>query len=58
MSTHAAMPRSAWVFPALSVVLFAAVTVAGYTFAPSAAGLAFAALALSGVVLRRRKRAA
>ena len=46
MSTHGAMPRSAWAFPALSVGLFAAVTVLGYTFAPSAAGLAFAAVLL------------
>jgi len=46
MSTHAAMPKSAWAFPALSVVLFAAVTVLGYNFAPSAAGLAFATLLL------------
>lgn len=46
MNKHAAMPRSAWVFPALSVALFVAVTVPGYTFAPSAAGLAFAAVLL------------
>ncbi len=46
MSTYGAMPRSAWAFPALSVLLFAAVTGLGYDFAPSAAGLAFAALLL------------
>ena len=46
MNTHGAMPKSAWAFPALSVVLFAAVTALGYTFAPSAAGLAFAAVLL------------
>ena len=46
MSTHAAMPRSAWVFPALSVLLFAIVTVLGYTFTPSAGGVAFAAVLL------------
>lgn len=40
------MPRSAWIFPALSVLLFAGVTALGYTFAPSAAGLAFAAVLL------------
>jgi Ca2+:H+ antiporter len=37
------MPRSAWIFPALAVLLFAAATAFGYTFAPSAAGLVFAA---------------
>jgi len=46
MSTHAAMPKSAWVFPALSVVLFVVVTGLGYTYTPSAAGLAFAAALL------------
>ena len=46
MSTHAAMPRSAWAFPAQSVLLFTAVTVLGYNFTPSAAGLAFAAVLL------------
>jgi Ca2+:H+ antiporter len=40
------MPRSAWIFPALSVLLFAGVTALGYTFEPSAAGLAFAAVLL------------
>jgi len=43
MSMHGPMPRSAWVFPALAVLLFAAVTAAGYNFTPSAAGLLFAA---------------
>ena len=46
MSAHGAMPRSAWAFPALAVLLFAAVTVLGYNFAPSAAGLVFAAVLL------------
>src|SRR5664279_559858 len=46
MSTHAAMPKSAWAFPALSVVLFVVVTGLGYTYTPSAAGLAFAAALL------------
>jgi Ca2+:H+ antiporter len=46
MSAHGAMPKSAWAFPALSVLLFAAVTVLGYTFAPSVAGLAFATVLL------------
>jgi len=40
------MPKSAWIFPALAVVLFAAVTAAGYKFAPSPAGLLFAAVLL------------
>lgn len=43
MSAHGPMPRSAWIFPALAVLLFAAATAFGYTFAPSAAGLVFAA---------------
>ena len=46
MSMHGPMPRSAWVFPALAVLLFAAVTAAGYSFTPSAAGLLFAAVLL------------
>jgi Ca2+:H+ antiporter len=36
------MPRSAWVFPALAVLLFVIVTATGYGFALSAGGLAFA----------------
>jgi Ca2+:H+ antiporter len=40
------MPRSAWIFPALAVLLFAGATAAGYTFAPSLGGLAFAAVLL------------
>jgi Ca2+:H+ antiporter len=40
------MPKSAWIFPAMAVLLFAAVTVTGYKFAPSAAGLVFAAVLL------------
>jgi Ca2+:H+ antiporter len=46
MSAHGPMPRSAWIFPALSVLLFAGVTASGYTFTPSAAGLVFAAVLL------------
>jgi Ca2+:H+ antiporter len=46
MSTHGPMPRSAWIFPALSILLFAGVTALGYTFAPSAVGLVFAAVLL------------
>src|SRR6201995_2770953 len=39
MSAHAPMPRSAWMFPALAVLLFAAVTAAGYGFTPSPGGI-------------------
>jgi Ca2+:H+ antiporter len=46
MSMHGPMPRSAWIFPALSVLLFAGVTALGYAFVPSAAGLVFAAVLL------------
>jgi Ca2+:H+ antiporter len=40
------MPRSAWIFPALAVLLFAGATAAGYTFALSLGGLVFAAVLL------------
>ena len=43
MSAHGPMPRSAWIFPALSVLFFAGATALGLTFTPSAAGLVFAA---------------
>jgi Ca2+:H+ antiporter len=43
MSEHGPMPRSSWIFPALAVLLFAAVTATGYNFVPSAGGLVFAA---------------
>ncbi len=46
MSAHGPMPKSAWIFPALAVLLFAAVTAAGYSFAPSPGGLLFAAVLL------------
>src|SRR5882762_10439312 len=46
MSAHGPMPKSAWIFPALSVLLFAAVTASGYGFAPSPVGLVFAAVLL------------
>ncbi len=46
MSAHGPMPRSAWIFPALAVVLFAGATALGLTFTPSAAGLVFAAILL------------
>jgi Ca2+/H+ antiporter len=40
------MPRSAWIFPALAVTLFAATTALGFTFTPSPSGLVFAAALL------------
>src|SRR6201996_7243781 len=46
MSVHGPMPRSSWIYPALAVLLFAAVTATGYTFAPSAGGWLFAAVLL------------
>ena len=46
MSTHGPMPRSAWIFPALAVLLFAVATALHYSFAPSAAGIVFAAVLL------------
>jgi Ca2+:H+ antiporter len=46
MSAHDPMPKSAWMFPALAVLLFAGVTAAGYEFAPSPAGLVFAVVLL------------
>ncbi|MCA6123008.1 ionic transporter y4hA [Bradyrhizobium sp. WSM 1704] len=46
MSAHGPMPRSAWLFPALAVALFAALTVTGYSFAPSPGGWLFALILL------------
>jgi Ca2+:H+ antiporter len=46
MSVHGPMPKSAWIFPAVAVLLFAAVTAAGYSFTPSAGGVLFAAVLL------------
>ena len=46
MSAHGPMPRSAWIYPALGLVLFGAATVSGYGFAPSAGGWLFAAVLL------------
>jgi len=46
MSAHGPMPKSAWIFPALSIVLFAVATAAHYTFTPSPFGLVFAAVLL------------
>jgi Ca2+:H+ antiporter len=42
MSTHAPMPKSAWSFPTLALLLFAGVTATGYVFVPSAIGVLFA----------------
>jgi Ca2+:H+ antiporter len=47
MSAHGAMPRSAWVFPALAILLFAVATGLGMNFMPSAGGLLFAAVLLA-----------
>ena len=46
MSSLGPMPRSAWIFPALSVLLFAGATALGYTFVPSPAGWLFASVLL------------
>ena len=47
MSAHGPMPRSAWIFPALAMLLFAAATGLGLNFAPSAGGLLFAVVLLA-----------
>jgi Ca2+:H+ antiporter len=47
MSAHGAMPKSAWIFPALAVLLFAVVTAAGYGFTPSTGGVLFAVVLLA-----------
>jgi Ca2+:H+ antiporter len=46
MNSHGPMPRSAWIFPALAVLLFAAATGLGVSFTPSPGGLVFAAVLL------------
>ncbi|MCC8958334.1 ionic transporter y4hA [Bradyrhizobium sp. Pear77] len=46
MSAHGPMPRSAWLYPVLAVLLFAAVSASGYSFAPSPGGWVFAAVLL------------
>src|SRR5258708_26767947 len=46
MSAHGPMPRSAWIFPGLAVLLFAVATALGFTFTPSVGGLVFAAVLL------------
>ncbi|WP_028351304.1 calcium:proton antiporter [Bradyrhizobium murdochi] len=47
MSAHGPMPRSAWIFPALAMVLFAAATGLGLNFTPSVGGFVFAVLLLA-----------
>ena len=46
MSAHGPMPKSAWIFPALSIVLFVVATTMHYTFTPSLGGLVFSAVLL------------
>src|SRR5580704_16806640 len=46
MSAHGPMPKSAWIFPALAVLFFAAATALHIAFTPTAAGLVFAAFLL------------
>src|SRR5215468_4534293 len=46
MSAHSPMPRSAWIFPALAVLLFLAVTVTDYGFTLSVGGLVFSIVLL------------
>src|SRR4051812_41151863 len=47
MSAHGPMPRSAWMFPALAILLFAVATGLGLNFTPSAGGLLFAVVLLA-----------
>jgi Ca2+:H+ antiporter len=47
MSVHGPMPRSAWIFPALAMLLFAAASALGLTFTPSVGGWLFAAVLLA-----------
>src|SRR6476469_3312589 len=46
MTSHGAMPRSSWIFPALAVVLFAVSTVLGVSFTRTVTGAIFAAVLL------------
>ena len=46
MSAHGPMPKSAWIFPMLAVLFFAAATALHIAFTPTAAGLVFAAFLL------------
>lgn len=47
MSAHGPMPRSAWIFPALGLLLFGLATGLGFDFAPSAGGVLFAVVLLA-----------
>jgi Ca2+:H+ antiporter len=47
MSARGPMPRSAWMFPGLAMLLFAVATGLGLGFTPSVGGLLFAAVLLS-----------
>lgn len=47
MTAHSPMPRSAWIFPALGLLLFGLATGLGLDFAPSAAGALFAVVLLA-----------
>jgi Ca2+:H+ antiporter len=47
MSAHGRMPRPAWIFPALAVLLFAGATALGLSITPSPAGLVFAIVLLA-----------
>src|SRR5208282_200044 len=53
MSAHGPMPKSAWIFPLLSVLFFAGATATGYAFTPSPAGLVFAAVHHAEVIAER-----
>lgn len=46
MSSQSHMPRSAWLFPLLAVLLFAATFIPGIGYAPTATGLAFSVVLL------------
>ncbi|MDE5453362.1 ionic transporter y4hA [Bradyrhizobium sp. CSA112] len=47
MSAHGPMPKSAWIFPALAMLLFGAATGLELSFTPSVGGLLFAAVLLA-----------
>jgi len=46
MSMHGPMPRSAWIFPALAVLLFAVSQIFGVAFTPTAGGIVIAVVLL------------
>jgi Ca2+:H+ antiporter len=47
MGAHGPMPKSAWMFPALAVLLFAVAAALGLDFTPSARGVLFAVVLLT-----------